>query len=117
MTAYGLGSTNPYAYGQQFVYGPPLHVVPDRAAQIRETYRTQGAAPALHELTVAQNDPALTQDQRKELLTTLRADVIDKVAADVGAKARKTDLPASGQSAASIQIDDQQEYQNVVTEL
>ncbi len=92
------------------------HDVDAYAKQIQDVYDQSGAGAAAEQLAVAEGDTSLTPEQRQQLLAKARP-VVDKIAADAGDNARKTDLPADGQSGKTTGIDDKAEYKALVDDL
>lgn len=85
-------------------------VVTQHATRLKATYKEKGGAAAMVELSKVMTDPALTATQRNDLLWQVSS-MTEEVATQLGRGARRTDLPASGASDASLGIDDKQEYQ------
>ncbi len=88
----------------------PDPVVTRHAEHIDTIYKEKGGALAVTELAKVMADPDLTAPQRTALWRQLQP-MTDEVANQLGRYARRTDLPKSGASGASLGIDDQQEYQ------
>jgi len=94
----------------------PTHDVNEYAKQIQAVYDQSGSAAAAEQLAIAEGDKNLSPEQRKQLLAAARP-TIDKIAADAGDVARKTNLPAEGQSSKTPGIDDKAEYKGLVDDL
>lgn len=88
----------------------PDPVVTQHATRINTTYKEKGGAAAMVELSKVMADPALTVTQRNDLMWQVSS-MTEEVATQLGRGARRTDLPESGASDASLGIDDKQEYQ------